>query len=139
MSHHPQRSFSRRDFLALTAASVAASLASMQTAGAQTQLPTGELTGLTLKQASDLIKAKKVSSLELTKACLARIDQYEPKLNAFITVTAEKALDQAREADAEIAAGDGRGALLEIKLNDRAGSPLIMSKLRSMCPMARLR
>ena len=119
MSHLSQPSFSRRDFLALTGASVAA-LAMTETVPAQTQLPAGELTSLTLKQAADLISSKKVTSLELTEACLARIDKYEPTLNAFITIAPEKALARAREADAEIAKGKYRGPLhgIPIALKD---------------------
>ena len=119
MSHLSQPSLSRRDFLALSVAPVAV-FASSQNIAAQTQLPAGELTSLTLKQAADLIKSRKVTSLELTQACLARIHKYEPTLNAFITVTAEKALAQAREADAEISKGKYRGPLhgIPIALKD---------------------
>ena len=45
-----------------------------------------ELTLLSLKQASDMIRAKKVSPVELTEACLARIGTYNPKINAFIAI-----------------------------------------------------
>ncbi len=70
-----------------------------------------DLTRLSIREAADLIHKKKVSPVELTKACLARIDQFNPSLNAFITITAESALEQAREAEAEVMRGKWRGPL----------------------------
>jgi aspartyl-tRNA(Asn)/glutamyl-tRNA(Gln) amidotransferase subunit A len=67
--------------------------------------------GLTLAEASSRIKSGLVTSTELVNACLARIDVYNPKVNAFITVTREQALAQARTLDAEQRAGRLRGPL----------------------------
>ncbi len=65
--------------------------------------PTGnELAFLSIAEASALVKLKKVSPLELTRACLARIEALNPSLNAFITVTAQSALADARRAEAEV-------------------------------------
>ena len=47
---------------------------------------TPELAMLSLKEASERIRAKKVSPVELTEACLARIKTFNPKTNAFISV-----------------------------------------------------
>jgi aspartyl-tRNA(Asn)/glutamyl-tRNA(Gln) amidotransferase subunit A len=47
-----------------------------------------------------------VSAEEVTRACLARIERFEPRVGAFITVTAEDAIAAARAADARVAAGD---------------------------------
>lgn len=69
------------------------------------------LTRLTIAEAGRLLRAKEVRSAELTEACLARIEEVEPSLNAFITRTPELALAAAREADAELAAGLDRGPL----------------------------
>jgi aspartyl-tRNA(Asn)/glutamyl-tRNA(Gln) amidotransferase subunit A len=66
---------------------------------------------LTLLEAADQIRARKLSPVELTHGCLARIEELNPTLNAFITVTADLALDQSRKAEAEIAAGNYRGPL----------------------------
>jgi aspartyl-tRNA(Asn)/glutamyl-tRNA(Gln) amidotransferase subunit A len=66
---------------------------------------------LTLEDAAALVRDRRVSPLELTEACLARIEAVEPRLNAFITVTADLARAQAREAGDEIAAGRYRGPL----------------------------
>src|SRR5262249_146478 len=51
------------------------------------------------------------SPLDLTGACLAEIERRNPELNAFITVTAESALEQARRAEAEIVRGEWKGPL----------------------------
>jgi len=53
-----------------------------------------------------LLKTKQLSSVELTKACLERISQVEPKVHALVTITDELALRQAQKADELIAAGD---------------------------------
>ncbi len=60
---------------------------------------------LTIHEAHELLKAKKLSSVELTKAVLGRIKQVEPKVKAFVTVTEELALKQAKAADERIASG----------------------------------
>ena len=58
---------------------------------------------LELTELRKLLDEKKVSSLELTKYFLARIKEFDPKLNSFITVTEKEALEQAKEADEFIA------------------------------------
>ena len=82
-------------------------------AGAQvkTTASSDELTNLTLSEAGDLVRKKKVSPVELTRACLARIEQLNPSLNCFITVTADSALAQAREAESEVQSSRWRGSL----------------------------
>ncbi len=69
-----------------------------------------------LAEVSELLRNKKLSPVELTQACLARIEALNPELNAFITVTAEMALGQARAAEAEIQRGNWRGPLHGIPL-----------------------
>jgi aspartyl-tRNA(Asn)/glutamyl-tRNA(Gln) amidotransferase subunit A len=74
------------------------------------------------------LRRKEVSPVELTQACLDRIEELNPALNAFITVTAEAALAEARAAEIEIARGEWRGPLhgipIAIKdLIDTAGVP----------------
>ena len=59
----------------------------------------------TLKQLSDLLAAKKISSVELTRFFLDRVKRFNPTLNAFITVDEQKSLTQAQVADGRIAAG----------------------------------
>lgn len=79
-----------------------------------------DLATLTLKQASELVRRKDASSVALTEACLARIDRYDKAINAFITVTRERALEAAREMDAELRRGRRRGPLhgIPIALKD---------------------
>jgi len=60
----------------------------------------------TITQARELLKNKKLSSVQLTEAIFARIDQVEDKVQAFVHLTREKALQQAKTADARIAAGE---------------------------------
>lgn len=55
---------------------------------------------LTLRKAHDLLRSREASSVEITQACLDRISSVEPEINAFVTITGELALQQAREADA---------------------------------------
>ncbi len=66
---------------------------------------------LNLTDLSRLIAAREVSSSEATRAALARLEQLEDRLNAFITVLREQALAEAKKADEEIARGNYRGAL----------------------------
>lgn len=66
---------------------------------------------MTLLEAVEKLRRREVSSEELTKACLERIEGDGARLNAFITVTAEQALQQARRCDEELARGDFRGPL----------------------------
>ncbi len=66
---------------------------------------------MTILEAGALLRKRQVSSVELTRECLERIDRLQPRLNAFITVTAEHALQRARRADREIARGQWRGPL----------------------------
>jgi len=70
-----------------------------------------ELTALTLRQQSDLIRDRLLSPVELTEAYLAQIDTLNPSLNAYITVTAEHAQSRAANAATEIANGAYRGPL----------------------------
>lgn len=69
------------------------------------------MTFLTLAEAARLIESRQLSPVELTRTMLARIEAIDPQINAFITVTAEQALLQARAAEAEIAAGRYRGPM----------------------------
>jgi aspartyl-tRNA(Asn)/glutamyl-tRNA(Gln) amidotransferase subunit A len=75
-----------------------------------------QLHQLELAQASAAVQKKEVSPVELTRACLDRIERLDPELKAFITVTADSALNEARRAEAEIARGEWKGPLHGIPL-----------------------
>ncbi len=66
---------------------------------------------MSIGQASDLIRKRQLSPVELTQHCLERIRRLNPRLNAFITVTADSALAEATSAEAEIQRGNWRGPL----------------------------
>ena len=66
---------------------------------------------LTIAEAASLIERRQLSPVELTRAFLDRIAAIDPQLNAYLLVTAEQALDQARAAEAEIMAGNYRGPM----------------------------
>jgi aspartyl-tRNA(Asn)/glutamyl-tRNA(Gln) amidotransferase subunit A len=66
---------------------------------------------LTIAQLARLLRARRLSPVELTRAVLERIERQQPRLNAFITVTADLALRQAAAAEKEIMRGRWRGAL----------------------------
>ena len=70
-----------------------------------------DYTYLSLREAGDLVRRKAISPVELTSASLRRVELLNPTLNAFITVTAEQALAQARAAESEIQRGRWRGPL----------------------------
>jgi aspartyl-tRNA(Asn)/glutamyl-tRNA(Gln) amidotransferase subunit A len=79
-----------------------------------------EIAALSLAEASARIRSRSVTPTQLVEACLARIDVYNSKLNAFITVTRDAALAEARALDAEQKAGKLRGQLhgIPIALKD---------------------
>jgi aspartyl-tRNA(Asn)/glutamyl-tRNA(Gln) amidotransferase subunit A len=70
-----------------------------------------ELHWMTVGAAARAIAARELSPVELTKALLDRIERLNPRLNAFICVDGEAALQAARAAETEVAAGRLRGAL----------------------------
>jgi aspartyl-tRNA(Asn)/glutamyl-tRNA(Gln) amidotransferase subunit A len=118
MTYADENHWSRRTFMKSALGSAAASLITVadnqqgRAENGPADPPHGSnLTNLSLSEASALVRARKVSPVELTQACLDRIEKLNPVLNAFITITAETALTQAREAEAEIKRGGWKGPL----------------------------
>ena len=70
-----------------------------------------DLCMLSLEDVAQLIAFKEVSPIEVTRAVLERIERLNPKLNAYITVTADAAMAEAQTAEREIAGGEYRGLL----------------------------
>lgn len=66
---------------------------------------------MTIQEASEALRERRVSAVELTTAAMSRIERLNPTLRAFITVTSEYAMGRARQADEERAAGKDRGPL----------------------------
>jgi Asp-tRNA(Asn)/Glu-tRNA(Gln) amidotransferase A subunit family amidase len=64
-----------------------------------------------VRELAELIKTRKVTSVDLTKMYLARLKKYDPQLHFVITLTEERAMAHATAADKEIAAGKYRGPL----------------------------
>src|SRR5215510_10828862 len=126
MSDANQANCSRRKFvknaLSVTAATFIGGIGERAEGemAAQKQAQNSTVTRLSLGEASQLVRNKKVSPVELTQACLARIERLNSRLNAFITVTGDSALTQAREAETEIQHGHWKGPLhgIPIALKD---------------------
>jgi aspartyl-tRNA(Asn)/glutamyl-tRNA(Gln) amidotransferase subunit A len=113
---------SRREFLAANLAAAAATLPSLGAAQAR------DPAALTLRRASELVRRGDLSPVELTEACLRRIDTYDRALNAFITITRDEALAAAHALEREQRDGRWRGPLhgipIALKDNiDTAGIP----------------
>jgi aspartyl-tRNA(Asn)/glutamyl-tRNA(Gln) amidotransferase subunit A len=71
----------------------------------------GDVVYTPIRQLSELVRTKQVSPVELTTTFLDRLETLGPQYNAVVTVTRERAMQQARQAEHEIMAGQYRGAL----------------------------
>src|SRR6266550_1624025 len=71
---------------------------------------------MSLTSVAKAIAEKRISSREATQSCLDRIAQWQPRLNAFMSIEAEAALKAAEAADAALARGNPRGALHGVPL-----------------------
>ena len=101
----------RRAFLEMAAAACTTVALGSRAAAAQAPPAADDLAWLPLSDVSELVRRRKVSPVDLTRACLARIERLNPRLNAFITVTAETALAEAKAAETKISGGQWRGRL----------------------------
>ena len=104
----------RREFLATSAAAAACALSGR--AFAQATDPTT----LSIADAQRLIRSGALSPLELVEAYVERINRFDTRLNAFVTVTEGRAVARARALEAELARGRWRGPLhgIPIALKD---------------------
>jgi aspartyl-tRNA(Asn)/glutamyl-tRNA(Gln) amidotransferase subunit A len=78
---------------------------------AATRIASSDLHALSIANASELIRRKALSRVELTQALLDRAALLDPKINAYLLATPDLALQQARQAEREIMAGNHRGAM----------------------------
>jgi len=83
-------------------------------------MTTADTADLSISEAADLVRKRKLSPIELTEACLERIAALDARVRAFITVTREDALASAQQAAAAIARGNYKGPLhgIPIALKD---------------------
>jgi aspartyl-tRNA(Asn)/glutamyl-tRNA(Gln) amidotransferase subunit A len=119
----------RRSLMAGAAATavLAATRAAAQRPGSD------DLTKLSIAEAGRRIAARELSSVELTSAYLERIERIDPRVNAYITVTADRALEQARVLDVELAGGTSRGPLhgIPIGLKDNIDTAGVLTTAAS--------
>jgi aspartyl-tRNA(Asn)/glutamyl-tRNA(Gln) amidotransferase subunit A len=92
-----------------------------------------DLTMLSIAEASRQIAARELSPVALTRAFLERIERVDSQLNSYITVTADRALEQARALEAELARGRNRGPLhgIPIGLKDNIDTAGILTTAAS--------
>jgi aspartyl-tRNA(Asn)/glutamyl-tRNA(Gln) amidotransferase subunit A len=121
---------SRRDLLVGAAAT--AVLATTRASARDTSRD-DELTRLSIAEASRRIAARTLSPVELTQAYLARIESVDRRVNSFITVTAGRALEQARALEAELARGEPRSPLhgIPIGLKDNIDTAGVLTTAAS--------
>ncbi len=118
---------SRRTFLAAAASTTVL----LKTLPLKAQ--TTDLTALSLVEASDLIRRRELSPVELTQAYLDRISRLQPLVNAWNTITAELALRQAQQLEDELSRGVWRGPLhgMPIGLKDNIDTAGILTTASS--------
>lgn len=120
ISDHLRRPFCETNLLTPTRRTFSLSLAAGLGYIAKSQSVPADPSSFTITEAGQALRIGAVTSVELVRALLARIEIYNPKLNAFITVLKEQSLAQAAQLDAEAKAGRVRGPLhgIPISLKD---------------------
>src|SRR5579864_6815389 len=102
---------SRRKFLHASIATASIGAVGALATPARASLRTKDWSFLTISELSELIRARKISPVEVTRATLERIDRLNPVVNAYITLTADLAMKSAQEAESEIQRNRWRGPL----------------------------
>jgi len=137
------KKISRRDFTAMCGGALAMGglLASWpnELGAAMSDAASEDLTALTLLEASTRIHNHTVTSTQLTKALLARIGVYDPKVNAYITVMATDALKQAAQLDEEAKAGKFRSPLHGIPISLKDNIDTAGTRTTAASPMFKTR
>jgi aspartyl-tRNA(Asn)/glutamyl-tRNA(Gln) amidotransferase subunit A len=81
------------------------------TRATQVRQEDADLITLSIREVSEMIRRRVISPVDLTRASLQQIERLNPKLNAFITLTADQAMSQARAAETEVQRKKWRGPL----------------------------
>jgi amidase len=105
------RTVSRRRFIRASAAVGTALALTRFSDNAYGVIAADDPLAMSATQIAQMIRDKKITSVEVTKRCLARIDEVNPKINAVVALCRERALAEAAEADALLAAGKTKGPL----------------------------
>ena len=107
----PEQDWSRRRFMKLTAGTSAALVVARYSSPSAYALSSTDVLGKSVVEIAKMISSKAITSVELVKACYARIDEVNPKINAVVAFCRDRALAEAAEADAMTAAGKSKGSL----------------------------
>ncbi len=117
----------------LMAGAAATAVLAATHATAQRASNNDDLTRLSIGEAGRRIAARELSPVELTRAYLDRNERLDPRVNSYVTVTADRALEQARALEAELARGQNRGPLhgIPIGLKDNIDTAGILTTAAS--------
>src|SRR5262249_5551936 len=81
-----------------------------------------DLNFLSAAEMAEKVRRRKVSPIELVGAHLERVEKVNPKINAFVQVDGERALDEARDAEARVMSGDALGPLHGVPISIKSSS-----------------
>jgi len=90
-----------------------------------------DLPYLTISEASELLRKKEISPVDLTKALLDRIEEIDGELNSFITVLRDHSLKSAEEAEKQIISGTYKGPLHGIPMGIK--DIFVMRNVKTTC------
>lgn len=105
------REWSRRRFIRTSAAAGAAVALAQYTRSAWANVSSDQFPGWSASQVAKMIREKQITAVDVVNMCYARIDAVNPKINAVVAMCKERALAEAKEADAMLAAGKLKGPL----------------------------
>jgi amidase len=105
------KGFSRRQFVRTTAVASAMFTLAPLSRNALASVPKDEFVTWSAAHVAKMIRDKQISAVDAVSMCYARIDEVNPKLNAVVALCRERALAEAQEADALLAAGKSKGPL----------------------------
>lgn len=110
-SKRTNREWSRRRFIRTSAAASAAVALTPYARNAFANVPSEQFSSWSTAHVAKMIRDKQVTAVDVVNMCYARIDAVNPKINAVVAMCKERALAEAKEADAMLAAGKLKGPL----------------------------